>query len=98
MLKLPEIFIRHICSIREASMDTAHNTPMIPSDLKVVNFDEVKEEYGIKVTGDEAVLNKQYQIVVIGTNHKIFNNIDMSKILTDKGFICDIYGIHKART
>ena len=64
----------------------------------LVDRDEVKEEYGIKVTGDETVLNKQYQIVVIGTNHKIFNNIDMSKILTDKGFICDIYGIHKART
>lgn len=45
MSKLPEIFIRHICSIREASMDTAHNTPMIDSDLKVVNFDKVKEEY-----------------------------------------------------
>ena len=64
----------------------------------LVDKDEVFNEYGIKVTNDDAVLKEKYQIVVIGTNHKIFNNIDMNKILTDKGFICDIYGIHKART
>ena len=63
----------------------------------LVDGEEVKEEYDIKVTADEAVLNKKYQIVVIGTNHKIFNNIDMNKILTDKGFVCDIYGIHKVK-
>ena len=64
----------------------------------LVDKDEVFNEYGIKVTNDDAVLKEKYQIVVIGTNHKIFNNIDMNKILTEKGFICDIYGIHKART
>ena len=63
----------------------------------LVDKDEVFNEYGIKVTNDDAVLKEKYQIVVIGTNHKIFNNIDMNKILTEKGFICDIYGIHKAR-
>ena len=63
----------------------------------LVNIDEVKKEYGIKVENDPAVLDKKYQIVVIGTNHKIFSSIDMNKILTEKGFMCDIYGIHKVK-
>ena len=36
-------------------------------------------------------------MIVIGTNHKIFNKLDMNKILTDKGFVCDNYGIHKVK-
>ena len=58
---------------------------------------EVKEEYNIKVTDDPKVLEKEYQIVVIGTHHKMFDSIDMNTLITDKGFICDIYGIHKPR-
>ena len=38
-----------------------------------------------------------YDIIVIGTHHKIFDSIDMSKIISEKGFLCDIYGIHKVR-
>ena len=59
--------------------------------------EEVKEEYEIKITDNPSVLDQKYEIVVIGTNHKIFNNLDMNKILTDKGFVCDIYGIHKVK-
>ena len=58
---------------------------------------EVKEEYNIKVTDDPKVLEKEYQIVVIGTHHKMFDSINMNNLITDKGFICDIYGIHKPR-
>ena len=63
----------------------------------LVDTEEVKKEYNIKVTNDPKVLEKEYQIVVIGTHHKVFDNIDMNKIITDKGFMCDIYGIHKPR-
>ena len=65
---------------------------VFPTDAK-----EVKEEYNIKVTDDPKVLEKEYQIVVIGTHHKMFDSIDMNNLITDKGFICDIYGIHKPR-
>ena len=64
----------------------------------LVDAEEVKKEYNIKVTNDPKVLEKEYQIVVIGTHHKVFDNIDMNKIITDKGFMCDIYGIHKPRS
>ena len=57
-----------------------------------------KEEYNIKVTDDPKVTEKEYQIVVIGTHHKMFDSIDMNNLITDKGFICDIYGIHKPRS
>lgn len=63
----------------------------------LVDTEEVKDEYEIKITDNPSVLDQKYEIVVIGTNHKIFNNLDMNKILTDKGFVCDIYGIHKVR-
>ena len=62
-----------------------------------MDAEEVKEEYEIKITDNPSVLDKKYEIVVVGTNHKIFNNLDMNKILTDKGFVCDNYGIHKVR-
>jgi hypothetical protein len=65
---------------------------VFPTDAK-----EVKEEYNIKVTDDSKVLEKEYQIVVIGTHYKMFDSIDMNNLITDKGFMCDIYGIHKPR-
>lgn len=64
MSKLPEIFIRHICSMREASMDTAHSTPMIDSDLKVANFDEVKKEYRSTLKSNDALF--------VDSKHRIF--------------------------
>ena len=63
----------------------------------LVDVEEVKKEYNIKVTDDPKVLEKEYQIVVIGTHHKMFDSIDMNNLITDKGFMCDIYGIHKPR-
>ena len=63
----------------------------------LVDKEEVKNEYGIHVEDDAKVLDKVYDIVVIGTHHKIFDNINMNKLLSAKGFMCDIYGVHKAR-
>ena len=64
----------------------------------LVDVEEVKNDYNIKVTDDPKVLEKEYQIVVIGTHHKVFDSIDMNKLISDKGFMCDIYGIHKPRS
>lgn len=63
----------------------------------LVDKEEVKNEYGIHVEDDAKVLDKVYDIVVIDTHHKIFDNINMNKLLSAKGFMCDIYGVHKAR-
>lgn len=63
----------------------------------LVDKEAVKNEYGIHVEDDAKVLDKVYDIVVIGTHHKIFDNINMNKLLSAKGFMCDIYGVHKAR-
>lgn len=63
----------------------------------LVDKEEVKNEYGIHVEDDAKVLDNVYDIVVIGTHHKIFDNINMNKLLSAKGFMCDIYGIHKVR-
>ena len=63
----------------------------------LVDKEEVKNEYGIHVEDEAKVLDKVYDIVVIGTHHKIFDNINMNKLLSAKGFMCDIYGVHKAR-
>ena len=63
----------------------------------LVDVEEVKEEYGINVTNDPKVLDNVYDIVVIGTHHKVFDSIDLKKVIAEKGFLCDIYGIHKVR-
>ena len=48
MSKLPKALTKHICTIREASMDTEHHIPMVDSDFLVVNFDDVKNTYNKK--------------------------------------------------
>ena len=63
----------------------------------LVDAKELNEEYNIKVTDDTKVLEKEYQIVVIGTHHKMFDSINMNNLITDKVFMCDFYGIHKPR-
>lgn len=87
MSKLPEIFIRHICSIREASMDTAHNTPMIESDLKVVNFDEVKEEYRSTLKSNDALfVDSKYRIFFIEFKNGVIrdkNNVELYEKIYD---------------
>lgn len=60
----------------------------------LVDAEKVKNEYGITLTTESAMLKKKYQVIVIGTHHKVFDKIDMESLLTDKGFVCDIYGIH----
>ena len=64
----------------------------------LVSTEEVKAEYGINLAESKQVLEEKYRVIVIGTHHKIYNRLDLSKLLDDKGFICDIYGIHKVKT
>ncbi len=63
----------------------------------LVNAEEVKAEYGIHLATDEEMLENKYRVVVIGTQHKVFGKLDMASLVSEKGFICDIYGIHKVK-
>lgn len=61
----------------------------------LVNTEKVEKEYGISVSHDKAVLDEKYNAIVIGTRHKIFDNIDKRAILTGNGFVCDVEGVYK---
>lgn len=76
---------------------------LVEAGYKVTIYDplvcpaEVRDEYGITMAESDDVLEDKYSVVVIGSRHKLFSAIDHSKLLTDKGFVCDIYGIHKVK-
>ncbi len=76
---------------------------LVEAGYKVTIYDplvcpaEVRDEYGITMAESDDVLEDKYSVVVIGSRHKLFSAIDYSKLLTDKGFVCDIYGIHKVK-
>ncbi len=42
---LPDLFQRHLCSIKKASTDTTNRTAMSDSDITVINFDKIPQEY-----------------------------------------------------
>lgn len=60
----------------------------------LVDVNKVEQEYHIHVTGEQRVLVNRYDVVVVGTRHSLFKSIDVKHLLTDKGFVCDIDGIH----
>ena len=64
MSKLPKALTKHICTIREASMDTEHHIPMVDSDFLVVNFDDVKNTYNKKLKSNDALF--------VDSRHRIF--------------------------
>ena len=64
MSKLPKALTEHICTIREASMDTEHHIPMVDSDFLVVNFDDVKNTYNKKLKSNDALF--------VDSRHRIF--------------------------
>ena len=64
MSKLPKALTKHICTIREASMDTEHHLPMVDSDFLVVNFDDVKNTYNKKLKSNDALF--------VDSRHRIF--------------------------
>lgn len=64
MSKLPKALTKHICTIREASMDTEHHIPMVDSDFLVVNFDDVKNTYNKKLKSNNALF--------VDSRHRIF--------------------------
>lgn len=55
---------KHICTIREASMDTEHHIPMVDSDFLVVNFDDVKNTCNKKLKSNDALF--------VDSRHRIF--------------------------
>lgn len=79
--KLPEIFTKHICSIREASMDTDNDISMVDSDLKVVNFDGVKNEYRKSLKSNDALfVDLNYRIFFIEFKNGIIKDEDNIKL------------------
>ena len=60
----------------------------------LVDVAKVEREYHIPVTGEQRVLVNNYDVVVVGTRHRIFKNINVKQVLTDNGFVCDIAGVH----
>lgn len=66
MSKLPKELTKHICTIREASMDTEHHIPMVNSDFPVVNFDAVKDTYNKKLKSNDALfVDSRYRIFLL---------------------------------
>lgn len=43
--KLPDQLRGYICTLKKSSMDTTNKNPMCESNLKVVNFDKIPNEY-----------------------------------------------------
>lgn len=43
--KLPEILKQHICTVKKASLDDSNKNNMSESQLKVINFDKIPNEY-----------------------------------------------------
>lgn len=59
----------------------------------IVNTDEVKKDYNITVENDINTLDDEFDIVVIGTRHKIFDKLDKRAMLSKNGFVCGMEGV-----
>lgn len=42
---LPEVLKKHLCTLKRASTDTTHSDAMCESNIKVVNFDKIPNEF-----------------------------------------------------
>ena len=96
MSKLPKELTKHICTIREASMDTEHHIPMVNSDFPVVNFDDVKDTYNKKLKSNDALfVDSRYRIFFIefknGTIDDIKNIELYEKIYDSINILSDIF-------
>lgn len=43
--KLPDKLMKYICTLKKSSMDTTNRNPMCESNIKVVDFDKIPNEY-----------------------------------------------------
>ena len=60
----------------------------------IVNTEEVKKDYNITVENDINALGDEFDIVVIGTRHKIFDRLDKKAMLSKNGFVCGMEGVY----
>lgn len=63
----------------------------------LVDVRKVEREYNISVTAAPDALASRYDVVVIGTRHKVFSTINFCELTTEKGVVCDINGIHACK-
>lgn len=79
--KLPSKLRGYICTLKKSSMDTTNKNPMCESNLKVVNFDKIPNEYarergwsGVPKSNDALYIDVQGKWFFIefknGTIHK----------------------------
>lgn len=54
---------------------------------------EVLKEYGIQTTRDKAVLNKQYDTVILAVSHAEFLHADVRKMLKGNGVVYDVKSV-----
>ncbi len=87
MSKLPKDLTKHICTIRETSMDTEHHVAMVDSDLLVVDFDSVKDEYNKDLKSNDALfVDDRYRLFFIEFKNGAINdikNIELYKKIYD---------------
>lgn len=96
MSKLPETLTKHICTIREASMDTEHHLAMVDNDLLVVNFDAIKDDYRKNLKSNDALfIDSNYRIFFIEFKNGTINNSDnielFEKIYDSINILLDIF-------
>lgn len=60
----------------------------------IVNTEEVKKDYNITVENNINALGDEFDIVVIGTRHKIFDRLDKRAMLSKNGFVCGMEGVY----
>lgn len=57
-----------------------------------VDLQEVKEEYGIKVSNSKSVLDAKYAAIILAVSHNEFLEIDLTKIKDERSVLFDIKG------
>lgn len=54
--------------------------------------DEVNQEYGIKVSNAESVLDTKYSAIILAVSHDVYLDIDFNKIKDGVSVLFDIKG------
>ena len=57
-----------------------------------VALDEIRQEYGIKVSNSKLVLENKYSVIILAVSHKEFLEIDLDSIKNHNSILYDIKG------
>lgn len=97
---LPQHLKPHICTLRKASMDTTNRSPMCESQMKVVNFDKIPNEYargkgwnGVPKSNDALYIDVQGQWYFIEFKNGTVKKEDIYRKLYDSLIMLMEWGI-----